>query len=74
MNFIVARMSQVLDIEEQGFWVFTQLMESLLPINHYTQMIGVQIDVRVSLGALKSTCRSCGLILIDTNLTLCSSL
>jgi hypothetical protein len=40
-------MSQVLDTEEQGFWVFTQLMESLLPINHYTQMIGVQIDVRV---------------------------
>jgi hypothetical protein len=36
MNFIVARISKVMETEEQAFWVFVQLMESVLPINHYT--------------------------------------
>jgi hypothetical protein len=47
MNFIVARISEVMETEEQAFWVFTQLMESILPINHYTQLIGVQVEVKV---------------------------
>lgn len=47
MNFIVARISQVMETEEQAFWVFAQLMESILPINHYTQLIGVQVEVKV---------------------------
>jgi Rab-GTPase-TBC domain len=47
MNFIVARFFQYLPNEEEAFWVFTQLVEAILPIDYYTQLIGVQVDVCV---------------------------
>ena len=45
MNFLVAMLLHVLG-EEESFWVLCQLMESLLPIDYYTIMTGVIIDVR----------------------------
>lgn len=47
MNFILARMLKYSGNEESTFWIFTNLMETILPINYYTQMIGVRVDVKV---------------------------
>ena len=48
MNFLVGRISRLKGItQEQAFWVFTNLVESILPIDYYTQLIGVQVDVKV---------------------------
>lgn len=40
MNFIVGRLIKYLN-EEESFWVFTMIIESILPIDYYTKMIGV---------------------------------
>jgi hypothetical protein len=47
MNFILGRMLKYLQHEEDAFWVFTGLVEGILPIDYYTQLVGVQVDVRV---------------------------
>jgi hypothetical protein len=37
MNFIVARIGKyMLQQEEQAFWIFTSLLENILPIDYYT--------------------------------------
>ena len=43
-NFVAARILSVIDDEEKAFWVFVQIIESLLPINYYSEMAGVMID------------------------------
>ena len=45
MNFLVAMLLHVLS-EEEAFWVLCQLIESILPMDYYTIMTGVLIDVR----------------------------
>jgi len=54
MNFIVGRLVQYLK-DFEAFWVFAMLIETILPIDYYTQMIGIQIDVKV-LKILISVC------------------
>jgi Rab-GTPase-TBC domain len=44
MNFILGRLVQNLN-EEEAFWVYSMLMEQVLPIDYYAQMIGVHADV-----------------------------
>ena len=46
MNFILGRLVKYLS-EEEAFWVFTMLIESILPLDYYTQMIGVQYDAKI---------------------------
>jgi|LauGreDrversion4_2_1035121.scaffolds.fasta_scaffold971070_1 hypothetical protein len=41
MNFVLARMLKVVTDEEQAFWTFTHLVENILPIDYYTQLIGI---------------------------------
>ena len=41
MNFIVARLMKHMRNEEDTFWTFVMILESVLPINYYTQMIGL---------------------------------
>lgn len=36
MNFVMARFYKYLPDEEQAFWLFTQLVENILPIDFYT--------------------------------------
>lgn len=36
MNFILGRLIKYLRTEEEAFWVFTLLIESVLPIDFYT--------------------------------------
>ena len=47
MNFIIGRISKYVKNNEHGFWLFVHLVEGILPINFYTQLIGVQVDVKV---------------------------
>ena len=42
-NFIVGRLLQVLT-EEEAFWTFTCIVERLMPIDYFQQMVGARID------------------------------
>lgn len=43
MNFIVGRLLKYMN-EEEAFWVLCMLIESILPIDYYSNMVGVLID------------------------------
>lgn len=45
-SFITARLLAVLE-EEEAFWVLTQMIEVLLPIDYYSNLLGVLIDFKV---------------------------
>ncbi|CDW87967.1 tbc domain-containing protein [Stylonychia lemnae] len=46
MNFIVGRLLQFMN-EEEAFWTLTQILETILPIDYYSNMVGVLIDQQV---------------------------
>jgi hypothetical protein len=46
MNFIVGRLLRFMN-EEEAFWTLTMLLESILPIDYYSNMIGVLIDQKI---------------------------
>ena len=43
MNFIVGNLLKILN-EEQSFWVFVAITENILPIDYYSDMLGILID------------------------------
>ena len=43
-NYIVGKLLKVVKNEEDVFWIFTQIIENLLPINYYYDSIGIIID------------------------------
>ncbi len=47
MNFIVARILMIIENEEKAFWIFTQIIEYLLPLNYYSELAGVIIDTKL---------------------------
>lgn len=48
-NFIVGRLLKVNQNEEEVFWIFTQILETVLPLNFYSEMAGLMIDVDILL-------------------------
>jgi hypothetical protein len=46
MNFIVGRMIQHMN-EEEAFWTLTKILESILPLDFYCNMVGALIDQQV---------------------------
>lgn len=46
MNFIIGRLIKFVS-EEEAFWIFTMIIESILPLDFYAQMIGVKTDVKI---------------------------
>ncbi len=50
-NFIVGKLMKVFDKEkekeEKVFWIFTQIIESILPLNFYSEMAGILIDQKI---------------------------
>ena len=44
MNFLVARLLLIMDDEEKVFWLFVQIMEFLLPLDYYSELLGVMTD------------------------------
>jgi len=43
MNFIVGRMLQYMN-EEEAFWTLVTIVETILPIDYYTNMFGALVD------------------------------
>ena len=46
MNFIVGRMLQYMN-EEQAFWTLAMIIESILPLDYYSNMVGILVDQKV---------------------------
>jgi hypothetical protein len=46
MNFIVARLLEVMN-EEEAFWMLCQLSETILPLGYYANLLNVLIDLKV---------------------------
>ena len=43
-NYIVGKILKVVKNEENAFWIFTQIIENILPINYYCDSVGIIID------------------------------
>ena len=46
-NFIAGLLLKTLENEEDTFWVFTQLIEEILPINYFSELVGVIVDTSI---------------------------
>ena len=46
MNFIAARLLNCMK-EEEAFWTMAQIVERYLPLDYYSNMIGVLVDQKV---------------------------
>jgi hypothetical protein len=53
MNFIAGRLRKFLS-EEETFWVFTTLIESYLPFDYFSMMVGVLIDQKMFMRFVQS--------------------
>ena len=42
-NFIVAFILKIIEKEEESFWLFVQIIESILPLNYYSNVLGVLV-------------------------------
>ena len=53
-NFMVGKLLQYYNYnEEKTFWVFTQILENILPLNYFITMYGVLIDTNIIMDILK---------------------
>ena len=39
--------------EEETFWIFTMVLETLMPLDYYANMVGAQIDQKIVTQLLK---------------------
>lgn len=46
-NFIVGRLLKEFDNEEESFWMFVQIIEHILPISYYSELMGVIVDTSI---------------------------
>jgi hypothetical protein len=46
-NFIVGRLLKIITDEEKCFWVFCQIIETILPLNYYSEFAGMMVDVDI---------------------------
>ena len=53
MNFVAGRLLKVLE-EEEAFWVLCQLLESILPLDYYSNMVGVLVDQKIFFKLIKT--------------------
>ena len=44
MNFIGGRLLLIMGNEEQAFWLFIQIMEKILPVIYYSELIGIVVQ------------------------------
>ena len=52
-NYIVGKLLKVINNEENAFWIFTQIIENILPINYYYDSTGIIIDNNILFDILK---------------------
>ncbi len=42
-NFLVAFILKIIEKEEESFWLFVQIIENILPLNYYSNVLGVLV-------------------------------
>ena len=52
-NYMVGKILKVINNEENAFWIFTQIIENILPINYYYDSLGIIIDNNILFDILK---------------------
>ena len=52
-NYIVGKILKVINNEENAFWIFTQIIENILPINYFYDSVGLIIDNNILFDVLK---------------------
>lgn len=45
-NFIAARLLMAMP-EEEAFWTLVQIVEVILPLDYYSNLVGVLLDIKV---------------------------
>ena len=45
-NFVIGRLLQVMT-EEETFWTFSSIIENLMPIDYFQNMIGARVDQKI---------------------------
>jgi hypothetical protein len=46
-NFIAGRILKIINDEESAFWIFVQAIEFILPINYFSEMSGLMVDIDI---------------------------
>ena len=46
MNFIVGNLLKHLN-EQESFWLFTSIVENILPLDYYADMLGILVDQKI---------------------------
>ena len=46
-NFIAAQILMIMEDEEKTFWIFTKIIEDILPLDFYLKFSGVRIDMAI---------------------------
>ena len=54
LNFVVAHLLRIMG-EEEAFWILCCVMESILPLDYYTYMIGILVDQKIFQRLLRNT-------------------
>ena len=47
MNFIGGRLLLIMGNEEQTFWLFVQIMEKILSIIYYSELVGIVVETTI---------------------------
>jgi len=47
LNFLVARIVDIIEDEEEAFWILCAVLEDILPIDYFTSMVGVLVDQKI---------------------------
>jgi hypothetical protein len=53
-NFIVGRLLKITHNEEDVFWLFAQIIENILPINYYSEMAGLMVDIDIVMSLMNA--------------------
>ena len=51
-NFLAGRILKIIQDEESAFWVFVQVIEHILPINYFSEMSGLMVDIDITINLL----------------------
>lgn len=53
LNFVVNFLITMQFTEEEAFWILSNIIETVIPMDYYTNMIGVVTDQQLFLAILK---------------------
>ena len=47
MNFIVGNILRYCEQEEDAFWLFVSIVENILPLDYYSDLLGILVDQKI---------------------------